>query len=237
MKKPTQKQITAILEKHRKWINGEKGGKCADFSGLNLCHVNFQGIDLYRANFRFADLRWTNLQNTNCSCTCFDYADLRGAKMYKRDCGGASFVSANLWHATVESTNFHLAKFFKADLSGVNVSSAKNFFVPMACPIEGSFIGWKTAHGKIIKLQIPATAMRSSSTGRKCRCSEAIVLAIEEIDGTPSSLTTIASNFDSRFIYEIGKTVKVEDFNPNRFDECASGIHFFIDRKGAVRYI
>ena len=157
--------------------------------------------------------------------------------MSNSDCGSASFVSANLWHATVKFTDFHHAKFFKADLSGVNFSSAKNFFVPMVCPIEGSFIGWKTARGKIIKLQIPATAMRSSAAGRKCRCSEAIVLAIEETDGTPSGLTTVRSNFDSCFIYEVGKTVKVENFNPNRFDECAAGIHFFIDRAEAVRYI
>ena len=38
------------------------------------------------------------------------------------------------------------------------------------------------------------------------------------------------------FIYEVGKIVKVENFNTNRWDECSTGIHFFINRENASYY-
>jgi hypothetical protein len=44
------------------------------------------------------------------------------------------------------------------------------------------------------------------------------------------------SLYDKTFIYRKGETVNVEDFDNNRFNECATGIHFFINREEAVRY-
>lgn len=38
-------------------------------------------------------------------------------------------------------------------------------------------------------------------------------------------------------MYEVGKTVSVDDFDENRWHECSTGIHFFITREEAVRYI
>lgn len=68
----------------------------------------------------------------------------------------------------------------RADLSYDDLSHAKNIpFIPMVCQDTGSFIGWKKASGKIVKLQIPEDARRSSSTGRKCRCDKAFVVGIE----------------------------------------------------------
>ena len=107
----------------------------------------------------------------------------------------------------------------------------------MACPDTGSFIGWKRVHGNyIVKLLIPKDAKRSSATGRKCRCSKAKVVAIENIDGTPSDVNSICSAFNPYFIYEVGSEVEVENFDENRFNECAPGIHFFINRQEAVNY-
>ena len=40
----------------------------------------------------------------------------------------------------------------------------------------------------------------------------------------------------SNFIYRVGTTVEVEDFETDRWDECAAGIHFFITRQEAVQY-
>ena len=34
----------------------------------------------------------------------------------------------------------------------------------------------------------------------------------------------------------VGKIVKVDDFDDNRFNECSTGIHFFIAREMAVKY-
>lgn len=60
----------------------------------------------------------------------------------------------------------------RANLSGANLSGAiyneNTAFFALCCPEEGSFIGFKKAGGKIVKLQIPKSAKRSSATTRKC---------------------------------------------------------------------
>lgn len=132
-----------------------------------------------------------------------------------------------------------------ADLSHVNLMMAVNIdkilqdscteFYPMQCPEEGSFIGWKKAHNQIVKLEICADALRTSATSRKCRCSSAKVLAIENIDGSKYR-DVIASNYDPIFLYKVGEIVKVENFDTNRWNECAPGIHFFLTREEAVKY-
>ena len=42
------------------------------------------------------------------------------------------------------------------------------------------------------------------------------------------------SKHDYTFVYRVGETVEPrEPFDPNRWNECASGIHFFITREEA----
>ena len=89
----------------------------------------------------------------------------------------------------------------------------------------------------IVKLLIPSDAQRSNCTGRKCRASKARVLDLQDKQG--NSLppdTTAYSGHDPDFTYRKGETVHVEDFDTNRWDECATGIHFFITRIEAVEY-
>ena len=132
-----------------------------------------------------------------------------------------------------------------ADLSGANLSMAdlsdisyneNTAFYAMVCPEKGSFIGYKKASGKIIELMITENAKRSSATTRKCRCSEAVVLSITNVDGTNFDGEKVVSDYDKSFVYEVGKTISVDNFNDNRWEECAAGIHFFITRDEAVRY-
>ena len=61
-------------------------------------------------------------------------------------------------------------------------------------------------------------------------------LAIEDKDGKDSGLAEIRSDHDNSFIYRVGETVKVENFDDDRTHECAPGIHFFITRQEAVIY-
>ena len=106
----------------------------------------------------------------------------------------------------------------------------------MACPTDGSFIGWKKASGYIVKLQIPEDARRSSAGGEKCRCDKAYVAEIQNTDGTKADIEAIHSNRDNNFVYTVGATVEVPDFDDDRWNECVPGIHFFIDRRAAVEY-
>ena len=93
----------------------------------------------------------------------------------------------------------------------------------------------KKASGKIVELMIPADAKRSSATSRKCRASKATVISITDIDGNPCG-DSVKSNFDSKFIYTVGATIEIPNFDENRWNECSTGIHHFITREEAVKY-
>ena len=137
-----------------------------------------------------------------------------------------------------------LADVAKTILSSANLSSAKIVKVihneitahfALACPEEGAFIGWKKAGKYIVKLQITEKAKRSSATTRKCRASEALVLAI--YDGK-KKVKTAVSSYDPNFKYEVGKIViPTEPFCKDRWQECASGLHFFLTRSEAEMWI
>ena len=239
MKILTREELYKILEEHKHWINEDCKNweeMRANLRNADLCIVNLHNADLCYANLRKADLSG---------------ADLRGANLYKADLRGANLCGANLHKVNLRGANLHKAdlndadlrnaKLSEANLCGTDLRSAKNVpYIPMVCPEEGSFIGWKKAEGNkntvIVKLHIPSDAKRSSATTRKCRCSKAEVIAIYNLDGTEAGETTCHSDYDNSFIYEVGKTVEVTDFNEDRWNECAKGIHFFINRQEAIDY-
>lgn len=142
---------------------------------------------------------------------------------------GADLCGADLCDASLRGANLR-----GADLCRANLRGAKGCY--MSCPSDGSFIGWKNAENMIVKLHIPEDAQRSSAGGIKCRCNKAIVLEIQNIDGTISAKQTVHSTHDPNFAYTVGAMVEVTDFDHNRWNECAPGIHFFIDRLAAVEY-
>ena len=177
------------------------------------------GANLYEADLRGANLYEADLYEAN----------LRGANLYEADLRGADLREANLYEADLREANLRGANLYGADLYGARGSY-------MACPTDGSFIGWKKASGYIVKLQIPEDARRSSAGGEKCRCDKAYVAEIQNTDGTKADIEAIHSNHDNNFVYAVGATVEVPNFDDDRWNECAPGIHFFIDRRAAVEY-
>ena len=164
-------------------------------------------------------------------------ADLTEADLTWADLTGADLTEAYLTWADLTEADLTRADLTGADLTRAYLTGAKNVpYIPMACPDSGEFTAWKKASGKIVKLLIPEDAQRSSAAGRKCRCDKAIVLAIQNLDGTGTGIDSVPSSRDKDFIYKIGETVIVPDFCKDRFQECAAGIHFFINRKEAVEY-
>lgn len=164
-------------------------------------------------------------------------------------------------HGTLEGDNIeailkehgfhclHGANLSDANLSDVNLRYANRVKLSLAkisiLPDEGDIIGWKKAYVDgtmlpkpvIVKLLIPSDAQRSNATGRKCRASTARVLDLQDKQG--NSLppdTTAYSGYDTDFTYKKGETVHVENFDTNRLNECAPGIHFFITRIEAAEY-
>ena len=196
----------------------------ADLCGADLCGANLRGANLRGADLYGADLRDTNLRDAN----------LCGADLYGADLCDANLRGANLRGADLRGANLCGANLRGADLHGADLRGAKGCY--LSCPTEGSFIGWKKASGHIVKLRIPEDARRSSATGHKCRCDKAYVMEIQNMDGTKATEDTVRSDHDKNFVYTVGATVEVPDFDDNMWSECAPGIHFFIDRRAAVEY-
>ena len=166
-------------------------------------------------------------------------ANLRGANLYGANLRGADLNEADLRGADLSGANLYGADLRGADLYGAEIElELINKFYPICCPEVGSFIAWKKVRGNlIVKLEVTETAKRSSAFGRKCRCSEAKVLDIQNLDGTSVDDVTVAySTHDSNFAYRVGETVQVDNFDEDRRNECAPGIHFFITRQEAVEY-
>ena len=169
-------------------------------------------------------------------------ADLTGADLYRADLTGADLTGADLTRADLTRANLTGADLTRANLTGAdltraNLTRANNVNHPIACPEKGSFIGFKKVKNDIIvELEIPADALRSSASSRKCRCSHAKVVSFTNLDGSPANVEVVYSNYDSKFEYRVGEIVKVDDFDTNRWNECAPGIHFFITRQEAVNY-
>ena len=152
----------------------------------------------------------------------------------RADLSGADLSGANLFGANLSGADLSGANLFGANY----INDAKNVNYPIACPEKGSFRGFKKVPGGyIIELEILEDALRSSASSRKCRCSSAKVVSITNIDGTPADVTVVYSHYDPTFAYSVGNIVKVNNFDTNRWSECAPGIHFFITRQEAVDYI
>ena len=201
----------------------------ANLYGADLYGADLYGADLYGACLRGACLRGAYLRNADLRGAGLCNADLRGADLY-----GADLRGANLYGACLRGADLCGADLRGADLCGADLRGVRGAYI--ACPTDGSFIGWKKASGYIVKLQISEDARRSSAGGEKCRCDKAYVVEIQNADGTKADIDTIHSNHDANFVYTVGATVEVSDFDDDRWSECAPGIHFFIDRRAAVEY-
>ena len=231
-------ELAKILMDHELWLKVE-GGKCADLNDTNLKGVDLSNTDLTSANLNNANLSNANLSNarlTNVNLRCADLSDanLSGANLTHADLRSATLINADLENANLSNANLINADLRRSKTKGVK-TSIYTVGYDLACPESGSFIGYKKADGCLIELLIPEDAKRSSATTIKCRCDKAKVLAIVDINtGEPKQIA--CSNYDSSFIYEVGETVSVDDFEEDRWSECASGIHFFINKYHAINY-
>ena len=191
-----------------KILNKYTEGTILEIDGDDLYEANLRGANLYGAYLRGADLRGANLY---------------GANLYGADLRGANLCGANLYGANLRG----------ADLCGADLY---NTVLNLQCPEKGAFVGFKKlSKDRIAELEITLDAKRSSATTRKCRCSKAKVISITNQDKTEIFYEG-TSERDENFIYIVGETIEVKDFDDDRWNECSAGIHFFITRKEAVEY-
>ena len=197
-----------ILEAHREWLNNN-GGKCANLSNADLRDANLSNAILSYANLSNAILRGANLSNAILSYANLSNADLRGA-----------------------------------NLSNANLSNARNipnYVLAITCILPaGDIIGWKKCNNNIIvKMKIPANANRSNSTGRKCRAEYVKVLALyagASLEELSADTIAVTDKHGPKTEYQKGKTVKCNQWDNDRRQECSGGIHFFTTRYEAENY-
>ena len=221
-------ELNEILENHKLWLN-DKGGECADLSGADL-----RGVDLYNIDLRCANLNSADLNSADLRCANLRGVDLSGANLNSANLSGASLYSANLRGASLYNTNLYSSNLNNANLNNVK-TNMYTIGYNLACSEEGSFIGYKKAGKYIVKLLIMEDSKRNSATTLKCRCDKAKVLDIEEI-GTGEKVESTPSDYDINFVYKVGEIVKIDDFDENRWNECSSGIHFFMNKQNAIQY-
>ena len=220
MRKPNdiivnEKPLNEILENHNHWLR-------RDVKGFGSMRAN-----LSRANLSCANLRYANLSRTN----------LRGANLSEADLRDANLDGANLRGANLDGANLRDANLYSANLYSADLRDAKNIpYIPLECPSEGSFIGWKKIGKTLIKLEIPEDARRSSATTKKCRCDKAKVLDFYDLNSTELNIYKIINYSYNMCEYRKGEMVYPDSFDENRWNECSHGIHFFINKQDAINY-
>ena len=161
----------------------------------------------------------------------------KGAYLRGADLGGAHLGGADL-----RGADFRCAYLGGAHLRGADLGGAKDIpFIPMACPSDGAFIGWKKVYDTeleedyLVKLEICDDSKRSSASGTKCRCDKAKVLEITGMETGEKVESVINTNY-MQTVYKVGEMVEADEWDENRWKECSHGIHFFVNRQEAVEY-
>ena len=225
-------RLNEVFKLHETWLHSDgKRGKRAVITNTDMGHINLSNVNLSHAiltgNYmKMIDMRDTDLSHAILTGNDISYTDMR---------------HANLSHAVLRRNNMTGTNMGFTVMIGTCIEDC---IIPMACPSDGAFIGWKVARIRVarrrgekvlVKLLIPEDAKRSSATGRKCRCDKARVIEILSMKDN-KEFESAVSDYDKNFIYKKGETVCEPNFCEDRFNECAKGIHFFIDRKEAENY-
>lgn len=218
----------------------------ADYATFENCKFNnadFNNCYFKQANFdncEFVDCETDN--DVSFYGAGFDKCNFNDAHLFEANFCEAYFDKCTFVKANLNSADFRNAELSECDLTDICYDEL-TAGIALACPEQGPFVAFKKAHlyngdRCIVKLYVPAEAERSSATTRKCRVSKAKVVAVYKMEGgiyTPVQQNAY-SNHTNSFVYKLGSTVSVKNFDKNRWNECSTGIHCFITKREAALY-
>lgn len=221
------------------------------FSKCDFRYSSWRGVDACGSYFE--SCLFINVRFENC-----DLSRTRFRACIFINC---TFADCDISKAHFSSSSSNVgSEFIKCDLYGIRlpelfipyaITDSKNVpYIPMVCPDEGEFVGYKKAwaiddglrYPVLITLRIPADARRSSGFGRKCRCDKATVVKMEWVNPilhvhSNPTVSIARSVFDKTFVYTEGKEVEPrKGFCEDRWDACSGGIHFFMNKQEAIDY-
>lgn len=206
-------------------------------SVLKQCHISsncnsvFLCISSHLSSFNNSLLmivKELNICASDCNSTIFKWCHFNDCT--RNNFTKCEFVSSECFTARTECSKFNKCSYLESHC----------FY--LHCPETGSYIAYKKAklstaiHDDcLVKLFIPEDALRSSATNMKCRASKAQVLDITDFSETQHYKRAISS-YDYDFIYKVGETIEVTDFDKDRWNVCSAGIHHFLSKQEAIDY-
>ena len=220
----------SYVDLYRKDVSG------ANLHNTNLFSANFREATAMTCNFRECTLNNSNFDKAVASETDFYGSSLRMASFFRTDLRKTNFSYADL-----SSADLLEADFYKSTLCGAWFGNTKNMpYIPTWLPVE-SFIGWVKVVGEeesyIVKIKILNESQRTRGVGDICRCDRALVLEIQDLEGHKLDIEEIEyHDKTSVLIFKVWEVTVCEDWYPGRWNDCKSGITFFIDRQSAVLY-
>lgn len=217
--------------------------KYASFENCKFNNANFENCSFEQADFdncEFVDCEVDTGVSFNSAG--FDKCNFDEAHLFGADFSEACFFNCTFVKANLNNADFRNAEFNDCNLTNISYDEL-TAGIALACPEKGAFTAFKKAHlysgdRCIVELLVPADAKRSSATSRKCRVSKAKVVAVYKFDDgvyTPVKVNAY-SNHTNSFVYKLGSTVSVKNFDKNRWNECSTGIHCFITMREAELY-
>lgn len=263
LKKPTQEELDSFFKKINKRRESRPWSypiviKNVYFENISLENVCLEDIRFVNSKFKGCEIMDSDLAKAEFKDVIFEdvaffHNDMRAIGFFNTqlkevdiekcamlDCG---FKSVSFEDVYIYSSNLDGSALRESNFSDVSLQNV--FGTYSACPEEGSFIGFKKLCDKeryetlICKLEIPADAKRSSAFSRKCRCSKAKVLEILGMDNENKFTIPVKKGYSTHepaFEYKVGEMVYPDSFDEDRWNECSSGIHFFITKQEAINY-
>ena len=171
-------------------------------------------VDLSYVDLSYADLRCVNLRCADLRCANLRYANLTYADLTSANLTSANLTDANLRYANLTNTILDEKEQYR---KGIILTE------PMT--------GYKNSNeGKIITLEIPIGAKVFSINNYKRRTNKAKVINMQ-------GETELSSCYDADFKYHVGDEIDIIDFDERYNVECSTGIHFFLTREEAEKYV
>jgi len=123
LKKMTQQDLNLVVEKHKRFMIGQKNGQRACLKFTDLSGLNLQGVDLSHADFTGSNLTDSNMSNGIFVSSCFFACDIRNANLentnFRRaDFRGAYVAGANLTGADLDSADLREGKIMQRSEEG-----------------------------------------------------------------------------------------------------------------------
>ena len=185
--------------------------------------------DSMRLAVELAVRKKANLAGANLADANLAGANLAGANLAGAYLADANLAGANLADANLAGANLARAYLADANLAGAKKVEPKDFEHLFQIPQEGEIIGWGKKAGVIVKMRVPPDAKRTGNIkNRKCRSEWVEVLAVEN-----ENQSTMVVNQWGSTIYKAGEIARPQAYDPNGFEDCAHGIHFFLTRQEA----